>query len=42
VFLVGSPALTLQLLAIYPIACALAAIVFLRTPAGVSHPTHLE
>jgi MFS family permease len=38
----GSPALTLQLLAIYPIACALAAIVFLRTPAGVSHPAYLE
>jgi MFS family permease len=38
----GSPALTLQLLAIYPIACALAAICFLRTPAGVSHPPHLE
>ena len=38
----GSPALTLQLLAIYPVVCALAAIMFLRTPAGVSHPTHLE
>jgi len=38
----GSPTLTLQLLAIYPVACALAAILFLRTPAGVSHAKHLE
>lgn len=38
----GSPTLTLWLLALYPVACALAAILFLRTPAGVSHPKHLE
>jgi MFS family permease len=38
----GSPTLTLRLLALVPIACALAAALFLRTPAGVSHPEHLE
>jgi hypothetical protein len=38
----GSPALTLQLLAIYPIACALAVIALLRTPPGVTYPPHLE
>jgi MFS family permease len=38
----GSPTLTLRLLALAPIACALAAAIFLRTPAGVSHPEHLE
>ncbi len=39
--LVGSAGLTLQLLAIAPLACAVAAL-FLKTPAGVSHPKHLE
>ena len=38
----GSPTLVLRLLALYPIACALAAALYLRTPAGVSHPKHLE
>ena len=38
----GSPALTLRLLAIYPLVCAVAAAVFLRTPGGVSAPKHLE
>jgi MFS family permease len=38
----GSPTLTLRLLALIPAACALAAALFLRTPAGVSHPKHLE
>lgn len=38
----GGPTLTLRLLALVPIACALAAALFLRTPAGVSHPEHLE
>jgi MFS family permease len=37
-----SPTLVLRLLALYPFACALAAALFLRTPAGVSHPKHLE
>jgi len=37
-----SPTLVLRLLAIYPIACALAAALYLRTPAGVTHPKHLE
>lgn len=37
-----SPTLVLRLLAIYPLACAAAAALFLRTPAGVSHPKHLE
>jgi len=40
--LLGSPTLTLRLLALIPIACAVAAALFLRTPAGVSHPHHLE
>ena len=38
----GSPTLTLRLLALFPIACAIAAALYLRTPAGVTHPTHLE
>ncbi len=38
----GSPLLTLQLLAIYPVICAVIAVLFLRTPAGVSHPSYLE
>ncbi|MDA1117829.1 MAG: MFS transporter [Proteobacteria bacterium] len=38
----GDPTLTLRLLALYPIACAAAAALFLRTPPGVTHPTHLE
>jgi MFS family permease len=38
----ASPTLTLQLLALYPLACALVAALFLRTPRGVSHPRHLE
>jgi len=38
----GSPTLTLRLLALVPIACALAAALYLRTPAGVTHPAHLE
>lgn len=38
----GSPTLVLRLLALYPLACAVAAALFLRTPAGVSHPKHLE
>lgn len=40
--LVGSPTLTLRLLAFIPLACAIAAALWLRTPAGVSHPQHLE
>ncbi len=38
----GGPTLTLRLLALYPLVCAAAALLFLRTPAGVSHPGHLE
>jgi MFS family permease len=38
----GSPTLVLRLLALIPIACAVAAALFLRTPAGVTHPRHLE
>jgi len=38
----GSPTLVLRLLALIPIACAVAAALFLRTPAGVTHPQHLE
>jgi len=38
----GSPTLVLRLLALIPIACALAAALYLRTPKGVSHPAHLE
>jgi len=38
----GSPTLVLRLLALVPIACAVAAALFLRTPAGVTHPRHLE
>jgi MFS family permease len=38
----GSPTLTLRLLALVPVACAVAAALFLRTPAGVTHPPHLE
>jgi len=38
----GSPTLTLRLLALVPIACALAAALYLRTPEGVTHPEHLE
>ena len=38
----GSPTLVLRLLALIPIACAVAAALYLRTPAGVSHPKHLE
>jgi MFS family permease len=37
-----SPTLVLRLLALYPLACAVAAALFLRTPAGVTHPKHLE
>jgi MFS family permease len=37
-----SPTLMLRLLALYPIACAVAAALYLRTPAGVTHPKHLE
>jgi hypothetical protein len=37
-----SPTLTLRVLALYPLACAVAAALYLRTPAGVSHPKHLE
>jgi MFS family permease len=40
--LLGNPTLVLRLLAIYPIACAIAAALYLRTPKGVSHPAHLE
>jgi MFS family permease len=39
--LVGSPAGTLRLLALVPLACAVAAM-WLRTPAGVSGSEHLE
>lgn len=38
----GSPTLTLRLLALYPLTCGIVAALFLRTPAGVSHPKHLE
>lgn len=38
----GDPTMTLQLLAIYPIVCAMAAALFLRTPAGVNTPPGLE
>jgi MFS family permease len=38
----GSPTLVLRLLALVPIACALAAALYLRTPTGVTHPKHLE
>lgn len=38
---IGSAGLTLLLLALIPIACAVAAL-FLRTPAGVPHAAHLE
>ena len=38
----GSPTLVLRLLALFPLACAVAAALFLRTPAGVTHPKHLE
>lgn len=38
----GSPTLVLRLLALFPLACAVAAALYLRTPAGVSHPKHLE
>jgi MFS family permease len=37
----GGATLTLRLLALIPFACALAAL-FLRTPASVPHPAHLE
>jgi MFS family permease len=37
-----SPTLMLRWLALYPLACAVAAALYLRTPAGVSHPKHLE
>ena len=37
-----SPTLVLRLLALYPLACAVAAALYLRTPAGVTHPKHLE
>ncbi|MEZ5650889.1 MAG: MFS transporter [Burkholderiaceae bacterium] len=36
------PLMTLRLLAIYPVICAILAVIFLRTPAGVSHPDYLE
>lgn len=38
----GGPTLTLRLLALYPLACAAASLLLLRTPATVSHPHHLE
>lgn len=38
----GSPTWTLRVLALYPLACAVLAALFLRTPAGVSHPERLE
>jgi MFS family permease len=38
----GNPKLTLQLLAILPLITAVIAAMLLRTPAGVSHPEHLE
>ena len=38
----GGPTLTLRLIALYPIGCAVLAALLLRTPAGVSHPKHLE
>ncbi|MEZ5660179.1 MAG: MFS transporter [Burkholderiaceae bacterium] len=38
----GSPLLTLRLLAIYPVVAAVVAVMFLRTPSGVSHPEYLE
>ena len=37
-----SPTFMLRLLALYPLGCAVAAALYLRTPAGVSHPKHLE
>ncbi|MEX2198218.1 MAG: MFS transporter [Burkholderiales bacterium] len=37
-----SPTLMLRWLALYPLACAVAVALYLRTPAGVSHPKHLE
>ena len=40
--LLGSPTLTLRLLALYPLVCAVLAALWLRTPAGVTHPRHLE
>ena len=40
--LLGSPTLTLRLLALYPLVCAVLAALWLRTPAGVTHPGHLE
>lgn len=39
--LVGSAGVTLQLLALAPMLCAIAAL-FLKTPAGVTYPKHLE
>lgn len=38
----GSPTLVLRLLALFPFACAVAAALYLHTPAGVTHPKHLE
>jgi MFS family permease len=38
----GSPTLTLRMLALFPLICACAAALWLRTPAGVSYPKHLE
>ena len=40
--LVGSPTGTLQLLALYPLACALLAALFLRTPAGAREAEHRD
>lgn len=38
----GSPTSTLRLLALYPLVCAAAALLFLRTPRGVCAAPHLE
>lgn len=40
--LLGDPTAVLRLLALYPLACALLVLPLLRTPAGVTHPKHLE
>lgn len=38
----GDPTTALWLLALYPCLCAVAALLLLRTPPGVTHPPHLE
>ncbi len=40
--LIGDPTWLLRLMALYPISAALIAVVFLRTPAGVTDNAHLE